>query len=143
MILMLCVEDGMGLSFGGKRQSRDREVTRDILTSAAGSVLWTDEYSGKLLLEDTSLFSEQTVAADAVRVDGDCLAKAGAGEYCFVELADVSACAKDAEQIILYHWNRAYPSTAKFALPDGFTLRESVEFPGKSHEKITKEIYTR
>ncbi len=143
MILMLCVEDGMGLSFGGKRQSRDREVTRDIITSAAGSILWTDEYSGKLLLEDASLFSEQTVAADAIRVDTDCLTKAGVGEYCFVEIADVSACAEKAERIILYHWNRAYPSTAKFALPDGFALRASEEFPGNSHEKIIKEEYTR
>ncbi len=143
MILILCVDNDMGTSFGGKRQSRDREVTRAILKAAKGSVLWTDTYSGKLLLEAEELFSEDTVAPGDIRVDDECLIKAGEGEYCFVELTDVSACTDRAEEIILFHWNRDYPSTAKFAMPEGYTLTESREFPGYSHEVITEETFTR
>ena len=48
-----------------------------------------------------------------------------------------------AERIVLYRWNRAYPADVKFTMPKGFTLKESREFAGSSHEKITREEYTR
>ncbi len=143
MILILCVDDDMGLSFGGKRQSRDRVVTEDILKTASQSVLWTDEYSGKLLLADPELFTDETVSQENIKVDDACLSAAGAGEYCFVEITDVGTKAGQAEAILLYHWNRAYPSTVKFAMPEGYVLAESEEFAGNSHDKITKEVYRR
>ncbi|MCC8141959.1 MAG: ribonuclease Z [Lachnospiraceae bacterium] len=141
MILIQCVDDEMGTSFGGKRQSRDREVTRDILRLASDSVLRTDAYTGKLLLADKEFFSADTVSPENILVSDDCLEVADPGEYCFVELMDVSSCMDRVEEIVLYHWNRAYPSTEKFTMPDGYALSVTEEFAGYSHEKITKEVY--
>ena len=49
-------------------------------------------------------------------------------------------------KIVLYRWNRHYPSDVKWE-PDleglGFALTETTEFPGTSHEKITREVYVR
>ncbi len=154
MILILCVDDAMGTSFDGKRQSRDRVVTKDILKIASDSVLWTDEYSARLFFGDgeagaweglsgsSGFFSSDTVSPENVKVDEACLEKAGPGEYCFVELQDASAC-RDLEMIFLYRWNRLYPSTAKFTMPEGFIRIAEEEFPGYSHEKITRDVYVR
>ncbi len=142
MILILCVDDAMGTSFEGKRQSRDRVVTKDILMTASDSVLWTDDYSARLLLEDPGIFSEDTVSPQNVRIDDACLTRADPGQYCFVEVQDTGGLT-NLEEIILYRWNRMYPSTAKFAMPDGYTLIAEEYFPGYSHEKITREVYVK
>ena len=48
------------------------------------------------------------------------------------------------EKVILFHWNRDYPADTYFTLDiSGWTLEESEEIAGYSHEKITKEIYNR
>ena len=50
----------------------------------------------------------------------------------------------EAEEVVLYHWNRTYPSDRRFPLPlAGWTLARREEFSGSSHEKITKEVYRR
>lgn len=44
----------------------------------------------------------------------------------------------------LFRWNRVYPADQYFdrsLLTCGWTLRETEEFPGFSHAKITKEVY--
>ena len=48
------------------------------------------------------------------------------------------------ESVILYKWNRRYPSDTKFDLDlNGWTLISTTDFPGSSHEKITEEVYIR
>ena len=48
------------------------------------------------------------------------------------------------EKLVIYRWNRHYPADVRWE-PDlsslGFTLQETTEFPGTSHEKITREVY--
>ena len=62
----------------------------------------------------------------------------------FVENADVSGCAERIEEIYLYHWNRDYPADVYFPVDlSVWKCVETKEFAGSSHEKITRERYTR
>ena len=72
--------------------------------------------------------------------------QAAAGEFCFVEDQDITPYAARIEKIILFRWNRTYPADVYFnmeLLSSGWILKETEEFEGSSHEKITEEVYTR
>lgn len=132
MLAALCVDDRSGLSFNRRRLSRDRAQQEDLLSLCQEGKLWLAPYSAPLF----------DWAADRITVDDALLSRAGPGELCFLEdrLPPVDAL----EGLILYRWNRAYPSDVRFQ-PDlsAFTLIEQTEFPGTSHERITREIYRR
>lgn len=132
MHLILCVDDKDGLSFCGRRLSQDRELTSHILRLTEGSKLWMSAYSAKLF------------PADRVLVDEDFQQKAGEGDFCFLETAPLME-DDHWESVILYHWNRNYPSTVKFPrnLLESMHLQDAEEFPGSSHEKLTMERYVR
>ena len=131
MHLIVCIEEKDGMSFCGRRLSVDREVTAHILRTISGSQLWMNRYSSEL-------YAEQEIL-----IDEDFLYKAGAEDYCFLENSPVPADIGNVNSVLIYHWNRRYPSTVKFPrkLLDGKKLVETVEFPGYSHEKITMERY--
>jgi len=60
--------------------------------------------------------------------------RAGPGELCFFEDLDPALWLAEAEEVVLYHWNRTYPSDRRFPLPlAGWTLARREEFPGSSH----------
>ena len=87
-------------------------------------------------------FAESDTAR--IRVDETFLDAAGDGEFCFVENADVSGCVERIEEIYLYRWNRDYPADVYFPVGlGGWQCVETKEFAGSSHEKITRERYTR
>ena len=131
MHLICCVDDRDGLSFCGRRLSRDKLLCAHILRLTAGRKLWMSRYSA-------ALFPDGAVLADE-----DFQIKAGMGDYCFLETAPVLARYEDLESVILYHWNRCYPSTVKFPrkLLDDMRLAETETFTGSSHETITMERY--
>ena len=65
------------------------------------------------------------------------------GAYCFWEgpAGDV-----EPERLLLYFWNRDYPSDEKFAFPGGeeaWHLAEETELEGFSHPDITERRYER
>lgn len=132
MHLILCIDERDGLSFCGKRQSRDRIVNDHILQLASGQKVWMSPYSAPF-------FEGNAVCADA-----HFLEKAGVGEYCFLEVDPLPENNENLESVILYHWNRTYPSTVKFprSLLSGMNLVQREEFSGSSHETITMERYT-
>lgn len=132
MLAALCLDDRCGLSFNHRRLSRDRAQQEDLLLLCKGSPLWLAPYSAPLF----------QWAADRVTVDETLLGRAGPGELCFLE--DRLPPMETAEGLILYRWNRAYPADVYFR-PDlsAFVLAEQTEFPGTSHEVITREIYLR
>ncbi len=75
----------------------------------------------------------------------DFLEKAAPEDYCFVENADIVPYAGRVAGVILYRWNRAYPSDVKFPVAlfeDRWKLESTVEFAGSSHDLITREVYT-
>ena len=79
-----------------------------------------------------------------IRVEEDFLQKAGEGEYCFAEDADLSGEEERIQEIYLYRWNRDYPADVYFPVDlSGWNCVETKEFAGSSHEKITRERYVR
>ena len=118
--------------FHQRRQSQDRAVRADLLREAAGQTLWMNGYSKRQFTE----------VDNAISVAEDFLTQAGTGEYCFVETEALRPWVDQIERIVIYRWNRIYPSDVRFDLPlETWTLCRRAEFPGYSHEAITKEVY--
>ena len=129
----LCIDERGGMLFGGKRQSRDRVLIEELISSTEGKVV-INEFS-------SSLFRDYD---DKVRIEKKPYKKCKAGDVFFVENIPLSEFIDDVNEIILYNWNRHYPSDVKIDIDPaslGFTLIQSTEFEGSSHDKITKEIY--
>ena len=130
MTVIVCLDDKNGMLFGGKRQSRDIEVVKKVQELSVGKRLWMNEYS-------KGLFN-----IDAIFVDEDFLEKAEAGDVCFVENKSLSDFRDKIKQLVVFKWNRVYPSNFKFdILLSDYKLESSIDFKGNSHEKITQEVY--
>lgn len=136
MIAIVCLEERKGMQFGGRRVSRDRVVTEKICALCTGKTLWIDPVSAVLFEEQEQ---SKNVTFHAV---SDFLEQAGKGEYCFVENKGLQAMEEKIEKIVVFWWNRHYPSDRKFDLDlSGWKKVSEEEFTGYSHEKITKEVY--
>ena len=132
MKVIVCIDDDCGMMFNNRRQSRDRGLVEDVIKMTDGENLYIDAYS-ELLFADF---------AGKYTVDADMLKNAGESDYCFVENKSLGEHLDSIDEIIIYRWNRRYPSDVKLdVVPEkcGFELRETVEFAGYSHEKITKK----
>ena len=139
MKVIACVDDHMGMCFNGRRVSRDRVVTEDILKMTTDSTLWMAPESEKLFAD----YLEQENRKDWKAVP-DYLKMAGAGDYCFVEKNEIKEFESKIIEIVLYRWNRSYPADLVLDMDfSGWKMKEKTEFSGHSHEKITKEIYSR
>jgi len=135
MKLILCLDDHNGMFFCGRRQSSDRLVTAHILQTCEGQNLWMNSYSKKLFKDaKNTLVSEQF------------LQLAGEDDFVFAENADVVQLLPQVRMLIIYRWNRVYPSDVKIHgqfPPIGWVCLNKVAFAGYSHEKITQEVYIR
>lgn len=130
MTYICCVDDYASLSFNKRRNSSDRFVIEDIINTVGEAPLRVDTYTAKL-------FRDKQVPL--LIVDDDCLENAKDGEFVFVERQNLSAYLKAGDQLILYHWNRHYPSDNRLNLTGWNALEITTgEFAGYSHEKITK-----
>lgn len=132
MLAALCLDDRDGLSFNHRRLSRDRAQQEDLLSLARGGRLWIAPCSAALF----------AWAEGLVTVSEELLDLAGPGDLCFLEdrLPDPGAL----EGLVIYRWNRNYPADVHFhPAPEAFVLTERLEFPGVSHEVITRETYLR
>lgn len=129
MTLYICLDDRNGLQFNKRRQSRDAAVLEDIRSTLTGSLL-IDPFSEKLIREAEIPYVLPPETA----------------EDFFAEEVPSEAVLEKTSQIVIYRWNRHYPADVRWE-PDlaamGFTLRETTEFSGSSHEKITREVYVR
>lgn len=133
MIAAVCVGEDGAMCFNHRRVSRDREQQADLLRLCEGRTLWIAPYSEKLF-----------AGASELRVDEAFLTLAEPGDFCFVEDRPLSPVLDRVETLVLYRWNVSYPADLRLDVDlGGFALRESLDFPGSSHEKITREIYER
>lgn len=133
MIVILCLDDRNGMMFNNRRQSRDRAVAADIIRLVDGEKLFMNEYS-------SGFFSEKTAN---MLIDEDFLSRGDKGFY-FVENNSLKNFAKKINKVIVYRWNRVYPSDLKLELPiNQWKKTIDAEFAGNSHDKITREVYTR
>lgn len=133
MKLIVCLDDNNGMLFNKRRQSSDCLVAERISSLMSGEALWVDAYS-------VPLFDSQNIS---LRVDDDFLQKAAAGEWCFIERQDFQEIASSVEEIVIFRWNRRYPSDVCFPeiLLSERVLLSTEDFPGNSHEMITMEVY--
>ncbi len=131
MKVIICLDDNGGMLFNNRRQSRDKEVLKDIIDNLNGEKLYISPFSQKLF-ED---FSDYVIIDDAL------LLKAQKKDTCFIE----NKCLKGVShinEIIVYKWNRVYPADFKCDIDfSEFDLVEGIDFKGFSHDKITKETY--
>ena len=135
MKIIICLDDSRGMAFNRRRQSRDRRVLEDIAGMTEGATLYVAPYSARLLSEAGMRFRES----------GAPLAEAGVGDYCFLEVDGVEL-TDGVEELTVYRWNRRYPADLYFEgdpASVGLSLVRSEEFEGYSHERITKEVYSR
>ena len=57
-------------------------------------------------------------------------------------MKNVGGIEKYIDEIILYKWNRVYPTDFYFDINlSTWNLTQVTEFKGNSHERITKEVY--
>lgn len=139
MIIFVCLDTENGMMFFHRRQSKDREVRKDILKETEGKTLWMNPFTLNQFEE-----AEQIFARRMVKVDETFLEKAQAGEFCFVEDQSLRNYEDKIEKVIVYQWNREYPADFVFDLNlDSAKWKQQgvVEFQGYSHEKITKTIW--
>lgn len=133
MNIIVCVDDKFGISFMGRRVSRDRSVTEDIIRTVRDKKIYIHPDSAVLFSD----FSDKVIA------DEDFLDKAETGDYCCIENDDYKKHIKNIESVILYKWNRRYPADIFFdvSIIGGKEPTKIYNFKGNSHEKITKEVY--
>lgn len=128
MKLIVCLDDKNGMLFNNRRQSRDKALIENLLKLCKGEVLYTNDYSIGLFPEGSAI-----VCADFNGLENG---------YVFAENFNVNE--EKIREIIIYKWNRVYPADTFFTISlDGWSLIETVEFEGFSHEKITRERYVR
>lgn len=135
MKLIVCLDDRNGMMFLNRRQSQDRLLRQRVLDMTCGGCLWMNCYSAEQFSENVP----------QIRVDEGFLDKAGNGDYCFVENLDVLPWKDRVQELIVYRWNRHYPSDVQFPL-ESFTERmqkqSTAQFPGSSHDCILEEVYS-
>lgn len=133
MILAFCIDDQGGLAFNHRRQSRDRGLVADLLAVAGGRPIFCLPYSAGLFDPGAVTVTE---APGSVPADG----------ILFLENADPAAYLPQAEELILYRWNRLYPADLTLrGTPAqwGYRLQDTRDFAGTSHDKITRERYVK
>ena len=159
MKTIVCVDNRMGICFNGRRVSRDRMVSEDILEMTRGNVLWMAPEADKLFKEVFKAKEEvcqETGTGKKIqdaghledekmwKVDRNFLEKAEEEDFCFVEGENLAGYEGKITEIVLYKWNRDYPADMYFKMDLGsWKLAETQEYAGSSHEKITEERYVR
>ena len=130
----LCVDDEGGMTFNNRRQSRDRVLLAELCSSANGRV-YVSPFSTSAFPDRAAIYETQNPFTDAP-----------AGAVLFIENIPLAPHINEIERLIVYRWNKCYPKDSYLdvdPLREGFSLESSVDFAGSSHDKITKETYTR
>lgn len=135
--VIVCTDERGGYLFNCRRVSSDRAVVEDILDSLEGNHLWVSPYTAGLF---------KGTEQKNICVDETYIGKADCNDYCMIEEKVDLSVWTDAEEIVIYKWNRVYPYDTVFPQTDinkNFHVMKTEEFTGNSHEKITKEVYSR
>lgn len=129
MRVIVCVDDSLGMLFAGKRQSRDSRVLDDIKNHFEPIVILP--FSEKLLSSSGVKYTVKNSINDVCDT-----------ETVFIESIDPASLEGKIDELILYKWNRRYPSDMRLTLDLKKFKKSSIcEFTGTSHDKITREVY--
>lgn len=132
MKTIVCIDDKFGISFDGKRQSRDRMLIENLMEFTGDSRLI-------ITPESAPLFDVFKVEINDAPFD-----VAQADDFVFCEAGGLLAHLDRINEVVIYKWNRTYPRDVLLDLlpwEHGFKLIECVDFVGSSHKKITREVY--
>lgn len=135
MTIYVCLDDKNGMLFNRRRQSRDAAVLQDIRSGTPGP-LTIAPFSEKLIRDEQIPYVLVPETPGTLPPDA----------HFFMETAAADGIVPTADTVVIYRWNRRYPADTYWntdLAAYGFTLTETAEFSGSSHEKITKEVYTR
>lgn len=133
MTIIVMLDDNGGMVFNHRRQSQDAVLRLRVLEHTAGQKLWMNSYSARQFAKEPQ---------ENLVVDDDFLANADENAICFVENVPTAEYLPKIDRIVVYHWNREYPGDQFFDISlTGWKLERSEEFSGKSHERITEEVY--
>lgn len=130
--LIVCLDDRGGVLFNNRRVSSDKEVIKHILELTAGATLICSEYSADLF------------PAGTVQIGKNLKDTPSEMTYYFLEGQDPTSVAGRVEELVVYRWNRIYPSDYRFPIglfTAGLQKVSQGQFKGNSHERITWEVY--
>lgn len=133
MTVVVCVDDRGGILFNQRRVSSDRKVIADMIELFGQRRIRMRPYSAKLFQ-----------GCGPVSVSDDYLTDANREDVVFLEDAVPEGLLSRADRLVLYRWNRLYPSDVRFPaeqLSALGNLSSAVEFKGHSHDRITREVY--
>lgn len=129
MQVIITVENRNGMFFNHRRVSRDQKISERILAYCKEKRLWMNAYSAKLFENNPQICVSETFLEQKDAI-------------CFVEDQDVTPYLPEIDTIILFHWNRDYPADLFFTVDlSEWNRIHQEEFAGKSHDKITMEVY--
>ncbi len=134
MILYVCLDDRNGMLFNHRRQSRDAAVLEDLRRCAVP--LYIDRFSEKLMAS----------AGIPCEIAPEDLSLLPGNAHFFLENRTPARVLPLVSSLVLYRWNRHYPADVCWDIDlaaAGFRLTQTRDFPGKSHETITREVYVR
>lgn len=137
MNIIICLDDNNGMMFNKRRQSQDRILRADIKEFIKDKDLYMNNYSYKLYKD---------IDNGNIKVSENFLEQCTENDFCLVEDKLLNNYINKINNIIIYKWNRIYPSDLYFDInltSNSWELLETKEFEGSSHEKITRIIYRR
>ena len=133
LTVAVVLDEREGMMIFGKRQSRDRVLVADFVSSAADAPIFISPFSRVIFEPHANVNTVENPFLDSSD-DG----------VCFIESFALTPYIDMIETLIIYRWNELYPSDVKFDVnvdKAGFKLISTSEFQGSSHDRITKEIY--
>ena len=134
MKLIFCTDERGGMAFNKRRVSRDKLMIADLAEYVGDEIIYAEPYSEELFSgTPLNLICSSSPERSAEE-----------GEFVFLETRSPKEAAQDAEELIIYNWQRRYPfDTAMGFRPEelGFKLKSRLEFKGNSHDLIIREVY--
>ncbi len=137
MNIIVCLDDKNGMMFNKRRQSQDKILRNNIKELVKTNNLFMNEYSYKLYKD---------IDSGNIKVCENFLDECSIGDFCLIENKEVKNYLNNINEIVVYKWNKLYPSDFYFDInlnTSSWELINTEEFEGSSHEKITKETYRR
>ena len=135
LTVALALDEREGMMIFGKRQSRDRVLIADFVSSVGDAPIFISPFS-KIIFQPH----------ESVNIVENPFLDSSDGGACFIENYHLASYIDMIGTLVIYRWNELYPSDVKFDLDvvaAGFKLVESYDFKGSSHDRITKDIYKR
>lgn len=137
MNIIICLDDNNGMMFNKRRQSQDRILRADLKEFIKDKDLYMNNYSYKLYKD---------IDNGNIKVSENFLEQCTENDFCLVEDKLLNNYINKINNIIIYKWNRIYPSDLYFDInltSNSWELLDTKGFEGSSHEKITRIIYRR